>query len=31
MEAEIAALTLALNSLQSRIELLESSPGPMFK
>jgi uncharacterized protein len=31
MEAEIAALSLALNSLQSRIELLESSPDRMIK
>jgi uncharacterized protein len=31
METEIAALSLALNSLQSRVDLLESSPGPMIK
>ena len=31
MEAEIAALSSALDSLQSRVALLESSPGRMFK
>ncbi len=31
MEAEIAALTSALDSLRNRVELLESSPERMFK